>query len=91
VIFTNSRYATGTITKAIDSRSKTSTIAVFRKFPKKTVNFIYYIWAEGDRIDALANKFLDNPARWSDIMDINPEILDPFNIGVGTKIRIPRG
>ena len=91
MIFTNSRYATGTVYKALDSRSNKYEIAVSRTFPQKTKEISYYYWAEKDRMDIVAGKLLGSPDRWWEIMDVNPEIVDPLNIPLGTKLRIPYG
>jgi hypothetical protein len=91
MIFSNSRYADGNIFKAYDSRSKKYGITVTRNFPEETSAFFYYSWAERDRIDALSERFLGDPDAWWQIMDFNPEIMNPFNIPVGTLLRIPRG
>lgn len=91
MIFSDSRYATGTILKAFDARKSNYQITVFRNFPEESSAFYYYTWVEGDRMDILAHKFYGNPAMWWKIMDYNPEINDTFDIPVGTTIRIPNG
>jgi hypothetical protein len=89
-IYADSRYADGTIFKAYDSRYQDYYYTVFREFPISTVRFYHYTWTGRDRIDLVASTFLGDPAAWWKIMDINPEIIDPFNISIGTTIRIPR-
>ena len=42
-----------------------------------------------DRLDALANKYLGDSQLWWQILDINPEVINPFNITPGTQLRIP--
>lgn len=91
MIFSNSRYADGNVFKAYDSRSGKYGITVTRNFPTETSGFFYYVWAERDRIDAVAEKFLGDADAWWQIMDFNPEVMSPFNIPIGTLIRIPRG
>ena len=91
MIFTDSRYADGTLIKAQDSRTGSYRLGVYRKFPTKSVQFYQYVWAEGDRIDMVANTLMGNPSFWWQIMDANPEIGNPGNIPVGTILRIPRG
>jgi len=39
----------------------------------------------------VANRFNIGTKFWWEITDINPEILDPFDIVPGTVIRIPYG
>lgn len=91
MIYTDSRYADGLILRAQDARSNTYRDTVYRKFPTARKAFNYYTWVESDKIDTVAWEFLGSPAAWWKIMDANPEIADPFNIPVGTLIRIPRG
>ena len=89
MIYSDSRYATGTIIKAQDARTQTYRLAVYRVFPKAKLNFYYYTWVANDRIDLVANHLLGSPAFWWKIMDANPEITDPFSISIGATIRIP--
>jgi hypothetical protein len=89
MIYTDSRYATGTIIKAQDARNGTYRLAVYRKFPEAKFPFYYYTWVVGDRIDEVSNSLMGSPAFWWKIMDANPDIIDPFSIPVGTTIRIP--
>lgn len=91
MIFTDSRYADGTLVKAQDSRTGDYRLGVYRKFPTKKAPFYQYTWVEGDRIDMVANTLLGNPSFWWQIMDANPEVINPSNIPVGTVLRIPRG
>lgn len=51
----------------------------------------YHVWRDSDRIDSIAQKFLGSSSLWWEIADLNPEILDPFGIPVGTVLRIPAG
>lgn len=90
MIFSDSRYASGKILKAQDGRNKVYNTAVYRVFPTARSEFYYYTWVENDRIDEVSNYLLGSPAFWWRIMDFNPEIQDPFNIPVGTSLRIPR-
>jgi len=54
------------------------------------LNYVDYLWKDGDRIDTLAAKFFLYPTRWWIIAEFNPKILDWLNIKPGTIIRIPR-
>jgi hypothetical protein len=89
MIYTNSRYADGTILKALDPRTDEYKLTVYRNFPQTESNFYLYTWVEGDRIDAVANLTLGSPSFWWKIMDLNPEVIDPFDIPINTTIRIP--
>ena len=89
MIYSDSRYASGTIFKAYDVRRSGYRITAFRNFPDETAGFYYYTWVEGDRMDIVANSLLGNANLWWKIMDFNPEIIDAFDIPVGTILRIP--
>lgn len=89
MIFYDSRYANGKVFKAHDARKNNYSVTVLREFDDIVKNFMYYTWVERDRIDMIAHTFLGRADYWWKIMDMNPEILDPFTIPVGTVIRIP--
>lgn len=89
MIYTNSRYANGKIFKAYDSRNNSYQTTVFRTFPDGVANFYYYVWADRDRMELVAFRLLGSQDRWWELMDYNPEIGDPFDIPVGTRIRVP--
>jgi hypothetical protein len=89
MIYTDSRYADGFVSRVVDSRKNTYELALYRQFPEGRSNFFLYTWAQKDRIDLIANKFLGDPSLWWIIMDYNPEVVDPFDISVGTILRIP--
>lgn len=55
-----------------------------------TVNYVNYLWKEGDRVDNVAANFFLFPERWWIIAEFNPEIDDWFNVPIGSVIRIPR-
>jgi hypothetical protein len=89
MIYADSRYAQGLITKVQDPRNGAYRLAVYRKFPKARAQFYWYTWVQGDRIDIVASELLGSSVFWWKIMDFNPEIIDPFSIPVGTTLRIP--
>lgn len=89
MIYSDSRYADGNVTKVQDPRNNIYRLAVYRKFPKARAQFYFYTWVEGDRIDRIASDLLGSPTFWWKIMDFNPEIIDPFSIPIGTTLRIP--
>lgn len=49
-----------------------------------------YYWTEGDRIDVVAARLGIPPGQYHKLMDLNPALLDPSNIPVGTRLRVPR-
>ena len=91
MIFLDSRYSDASLYKSWDNRLSKQEyhITVKREWPTYVVPYFNYEWIETDRLDLLANKFLGNSELWWQILDINPEIIDPLNILPGTNIRIP--
>jgi prophage DNA circulation protein len=89
MINTDSRYANGTLFSAYINVDASYHATVFRRFPSHSSRYSIYTWAENDRIDLVAYKFYRDASSWWQIMDYNPEIVNPFDIPVGTSIRIP--
>lgn len=89
MIYLDSRYADGPVLRANNARTGNYNVTVFRKFPKYSVKFFWYEWVQSDRLDIIAMRFLGNSELWWQILDANPEILDPFEIAPGVLIRVP--
>lgn len=89
MIFKDSRYATGNITKAYRPANDDYQVVVYRTFPTVKSRYSVYTWKEQDRIDLVAKQFLGAPNLWWKIMDFNPEVINPFDISPGTTLRIP--
>lgn len=89
MIFADSRYASGVVVKSYDARKPAYSVTLFRQFPTSTAEFYYYTWTQRDRIDLLAYELFGDPNLWWTIMDYNPEISNPFDIPIGTVLRIP--
>ena len=56
-----------------------------------SVNDIYAVTVEGDRLDLIANQFYNDVDLWWIITTANPDIIrrDSFNLKPGIEIRIP--
>jgi len=89
MIFKDSRYASGNITKEYNAITKQYPVVVYRNFPIKKVKFYFYVWKESDRVDIVARIHMGYSHLWWKLMDYNPEIGNPFNILPGTVLRIP--
>lgn len=89
MIFRDSRYATGTVTRAYRPSRDDYPVVVYRKFPQESSKYFLYEWSEQDRIDQVAKKLLGYSHLWWKIMDYNPEHLSPSDIPPGAVIRIP--
>jgi hypothetical protein len=89
MIFLDSRYVDGTLTKVYKPSKDSYELVVYRKWPTYQVDFFYYEWKETDRLDAVASRYLGKSDLWWQILDINPEIINTVNIAPGTQLRIP--
>jgi prophage DNA circulation protein len=89
MIFLDSRYVDGTLFKAWHANKQEYHLTVFREYPDLIQSYFIYEWIETDRLDLLAIKFLGNSGLWWQILDMNPEIINPQTIKPGTQIRIP--
>jgi hypothetical protein len=89
MIYLDSRYADATLTKTYNPRRDSYELVAYRKWPSYQVAFFYHQWKETDRLDVLALRYLGKPDLWWQILDINPEIVDTFDIPLGTQVRIP--
>jgi len=91
MIFNNSRYQIGLVGQVNDIHSTEATTYVLRDFSSVSTPEKYFLYriTEADRLDTIATNFLGDPNAWHKIMDINPDFLDPFNIPIGSVIRVP--
>lgn len=89
MIYLDSRYADALLYRALDARTGKYNVTVLRQYPVYNTSFSYHEWKETDRLDVLGIKYFGNPSLWWKIMDLNPEILDPFTIPYGTQLRVP--
>jgi hypothetical protein len=89
-IYLDSRYADGILFLAQEPKSNTNLMTVFRNFPTYNIDYYWYEVTENDRIENIATKTMGDPDLWWQIMDINPEVLNPFNLEPGLQLRIPR-
>ena len=90
MIYLDSRYADGTLFIAQEPKSSDYVLTVFRNFPTYSISYYWYEVTENDRIENIATKTLGKPHLWWQIMDINPEVLNPFELRPGLQLRIPR-
>lgn len=91
MITEGSRYQTGTVVRVPDAKGVFHT-TIFRSVPPAIrQGFTTYVWQGTDRLDTVAATKLGDPELFWMILDLNPEIVDPLSITVGTTIRIPTG
>jgi nucleoid-associated protein YgaU len=84
MITSRSRYVDGRIVPQPDGE-----VSVHRNFPNPPGNQFLYTWAQSDRLDRLAGRYLGSPLLWWKIMDANPMVQNPADIRPGQQIRIP--
>lgn len=89
MIYLDGRYADGILFKAWHAGKQEYHLTVFRNYATNIYDYFIYEWVETDRLDILAKKFLGNSSLWWQILDINPEIINPATITPGTQLRIP--
>lgn len=89
MIYIGSRYETADIQFILDSRTMTTRPAVMRTVPPPRTPSMVYRWVDGDRPDTLGKRFADKPINWWQVMDLNPETIDPLALrpGMGVVVR----
>lgn len=90
MIYLDSRYADGVLFIAQEPKSDEFRLSVFRTFPTYSAAYYWYEVTENDRIENIAARTIGDPNLWWQIMDINPEVLNPFELEPGLQLRIPR-
>lgn len=55
-----------------------------------TPSYSVYVTRDGDSFESLASQFLGAPVFYWKLADINPQVLFPDYIPVGTVLRIPQ-
>lgn len=87
-----SRYYNGPLSQTPNKYTGAYEISVYRAFPKsETVKYFVHTWASGEDLTALAAQYCGGAKYWWRILEINPEIADPFAIAPGVKVRVPYG
>ena len=89
MIYLDSRYADGPLFYGYHTYKDEFALTVFRAWPSIRAEYFIYEVNEIDRIEHIAAKTLGTSSLWWKIMDINPEIINPFEIPIGTQLRIP--
>lgn len=59
------------------------------RVPYESTTYYQYVSREGDTFIKLAARVLNDPTRYWEIADINPQVEWPDTIPVGTVLRIP--
>jgi nucleoid-associated protein YgaU len=90
MFFDGSRYQRVADTGFTDGQGRSVQLKRTRE-PVATELALIYQVREGDRLDALAQKFFHDPRKWWLIADANPDALAPEELLVpGRQLRIPK-
>ena len=89
MIYADSRYANANVYKSYVPRLDANSVTVERTFPTDSSRFYFYQVSLGERMEQVAQATLGDSSLWYVIMDYNPELLNPFNVPLGTVLRIP--
>ncbi|MDX2298430.1 MAG: LysM domain-containing protein [Xanthomonadaceae bacterium] len=90
MFFNGSRYQRVPDASVLDGEGRSVPLKRTRE-PVETELALIYQVREGDRLDALANRFFHDPRKWWLIADANPDVLTPEQLLVpGRQLRIPR-
>lgn len=60
------------------------------RVPGEQVTYYQYVSKQGDTFSLLAARVFNDPKRYWEIADINPQVEWPDSIPTGTVLRIPR-
>ncbi len=89
-IVRTSRYYDGELSQVYNEKTKSYDINVYRTFPKEVnTQYTAYTWKYGDSLGNLGYTYQSIPEYWWKILEINPDITDPFSIIPGQEIRVP--
>lgn len=88
-IFIGSRYENETITEYPKDGVRETILSTRR--PASPSTFRYYLWDETDRIDRVTREVILDSSRWWEVMDANPDVLNPLDLSPGSVIKVPRG
>ena len=91
MIYLDSRYSDGPLFFGYHSAKDEFALTVFRAWPNIASEYFIYEVTEIDRIEHIAAVTIGDPSLWWKIMDLNPEIINPFEIPIGSQLRIPNG
>lgn len=89
-IYIGSRYEDSVVDFFSTNQPDNVAPVVFFQFPSiGQLEYVEYVWKLGDRLDNISNKFYRTPENWWVIAAYNPEVINPMDIAVGTRLRIP--
>jgi nucleoid-associated protein YgaU len=90
MFFDGSRYRRVADAGFVDGFGHFVKVKLTRELEPTELAMVYQV-REGDRLDALAYKFFQDPRKWWLIADANPDVLAPEQLLVpGRQLRIPK-
>lgn len=90
-VYENSRYENADVVHVTDASGITRpTLYAVNALENARLSYARYIVQAGDHLDTLAASVLGSPELWWVIAQMNPELIDPQDLPVGTVLRVPR-
>lgn len=89
MIVLGSRYEAGTVIPVRPPRKTAATLTVLRTVPERDTSTRHAYWRESDRLDILGQKEYGSPNLWWQVLDDNPDILNPLALRAGSKVLLP--
>lgn len=95
MIFIGSRYEQEDVQYLLDARSNVTRPTVMRNNSQLRLKQLSSrgrntaTWNSSFRVDQVATELVKDPERWWEIIDLNPDILNPWNIPPATQVVVP--
>lgn len=86
MIHLTSRYVDADVSFVLDARSGTTRPTAMRPALSVPAPSQIYRWRRGDRLDTLGKQMTGKAGRWWQIMDLNPDVIDPLGIRPGDSM-----
>lgn len=91
MIYQGSRYENADVVRMQQAGQTRLTVVPQPQHEIVVVDYAYYRVVEGDRIDALADRYLGDPELWWVIAEANPHRSFYAELPAGALLRIPSG
>lgn len=86
MIRVNSRYAPESVQYILDSRTASTRPTVMRSARVIANPRLTQKWRDGQRLDMLGDRYYRSPLNWWQVMDRNPDVIDPLAFTPGERI-----
>lgn len=91
MIVVGSRYQDGELQPILrmGRDAGTTELSVFRPQPEARGSSSFMFLRAGERWDMISMKSQGDSSRWWSVLDVNDEIIDPFSVTPGTRVKMP--